>query len=137
LEHEVILLHISTDYVFDGTKDTGYLPEDKTNPINEYGKSKLQGEVHIQNILENYFIVRTSWLYSEFGNNFYNTILRKAKAGEELRITDDQKGCPTNANNLAAYMIELISNNAVNFGIHHFTDGEAMTWYGFAQKSET
>ncbi len=134
LEQKVVLIHVSTDYVFDGTKETGYLPDDKTNPINTYGKSKLKGEVYIQELLEHYFIVRTSWLYSEFGNNFYKTVLRKAKAGEDLQITDEQTGCPTDANNLAAYVLDLIKQRATNYGIQHFTDGKAMTWYGFAKR---
>lgn len=134
LHHRVTLLHISTDYVFDGRKASGYFPSDATNPINVYGQSKLQGEQHIQELLSRYFIIRTSWLYSEFGANFYKTIVRKAKAGENLRITDEQTGCPTNANHLARYLLELITQGNTDHGIHHFTDGEAMTWYDFAQR---
>ena len=134
LEYKVTLIHISTDYVFDGQKEIGYVPQDKTNPINEYGRSKLQGELHIREILDRYFIVRTSWLYSEFGKNFYKTVLQKAKAGEDLKITDEQTGCPTNANNLAAYLLNLIHTKTSNYGVHHFTDGEVMTWYGFAER---
>lgn len=135
LSLQVTLIHVSTDYVFDGTKEAGYVPSDKTNPINEYGKSKLKGELHIQELLERYFIVRTSWLYSEFGKNFYNTILSKALAGDDLQITDEQIGCPTNANNLAIYLLRLITKGAkINYGIYHFTDGEAMTWYDFAKR---
>lgn len=133
-QYQVTLLHISTDYVFDGTKASGYVVSDRTNPINAYGKSKLQGERHIQELLKRYFIVRTSWLYSEFGTNFYKTILRKARAGEDLQITDEQTGCPTNANHLAKYLLELIENQNSDYGVHHFTDGEAMTWYGFAER---
>lgn len=133
LENETTLIHISTDYVFDGEKESPYEPNDATNPINEYGKSKLKGEIHIQNLLERYFIIRTSWLYSEFGNNFYKTILRKAKAGENLKITDGQKGCPTNANNLAAHIIDLLEQDSVDYGIYHFNDGEVMTWFDFAR----
>lgn len=132
--NKVTLIHVSTDYVFDGEKETPYLPSDKTNPINEYGKSKLKGEGYIQEILEHFFIVRTSWLYSEFGKNFYKTILKKAQAGDDLQITEEQTGCPTNANNLAVYILGLLKNNSTDYGIHHFTDGEAMTWYSFAQR---
>ncbi len=133
-EHSVILIHISTDYVFDGEKETPYTIDDKPNPINEYGKSKLLGETKIQETLKNYHIVRTSWLYSEFGKNFYKTILHKAKTEKTLYITDEQMGCPTNARNLAAFIIEelILKNKA--FGMHHFTDGEAMSWYTFAKK---
>lgn len=128
------LLHISTDYVFDGEKEEPYNTIDKTNPINEYGSSKLQGEVYIQEALERYFIIRTSWLYSEFGKNFYKTIIERAKTESVLKITDQQTGCPTNANNLAEYMVNLVVSKNNNYGIHHFTDGEAMTWYDFAKR---
>tara|TARA_R110002020_G_scaffold12422_25_gene45620 strand:- start:431 stop:1201 length:771 start_codon:yes stop_codon:yes gene_type:complete len=131
--YNTTLIHISTDYVFDGEKDAPYTVKDVPNPINEYGKSKLLGEKHIQEIMDNYCIIRTSWLYSEFGKNFYKTILKKAKAGENLSVTDEQLGCPTNANNLALHIVEkLIQNN--NFGIEHFTDGYFCTWFGFAKK---
>lgn len=133
-EYLVTLIHISTDYVFDGEKETPYTTSDKTNPINEYGRSKLQGEKHIQKNLKEHFIVRTSWLYSEFGKNFYKTIIEKAKTETVLQITDEQTGCPTNANNLASYILNLITENSRTYGIHHFTDGEAMTWYDFAKK---
>jgi len=133
-EYLTSLIHISTDYVFDGEKETPYSTEDKTNPINVYGKSKLEGEKHIQKNLKEHFIVRTSWLYSEFGNNFYKTIVEKAKTETVLQITDEQTGCPTNANNLAAHILNLIAKNSRAYGIHHFTDGVAMTWYDFAEK---
>lgn len=133
-EYVVTLIHVSTDYVFDGEKETPYLTSDITNPINEYGKSKLEGEQHIQKNLKEYFIVRTSWLYSEFGKNFYKTIIEKSKTETVLQITDEQTGCPTNANNLATYILTLIAENSKNYGIHHFTDGKAMTWYDFAKR---
>ena len=83
--------------------------------------------------MEEYYIVRTSWLYhKKYGKNFYRTILDKAKKGEELRITDAQLGCPTNAVNLAKYLLNLVANSNQQFGTYHFTDGKAMSWYGFA-----
>lgn len=131
----VILIHISTDYVFDGEKSEPYTIYDIPNPINEYGKSKLKGEQYIQEILSNSFIIRTSWLYSkEYGKNFYKTILEKAKTGQELYITDEQKGCPTNTNNLARFILDLIKSDCQTFGIYHFTDNEPMSWYDFAKK---
>lgn len=131
---KTILIHISTDYVFDGEKTTPYTIKDKPNPINEYGKSKLLGEQYIQNILDQYFIIRTSWLYSKkYGNNFYKTILKKAKMGEDLFVTDAQTGCPTNTENLAAYIINLIVSNSNQYGIKHFCDNKVMTWYDFAE----
>src|SRR5690606_34649130 len=93
--HQVILFHFSTDYVFDGKKNEAYSEEDSPNAINVYGGSKLKGEKYIQDFLERYFIFRTSWLYSEFGHNFYKTILSKSEeAGVQLKITDQQTGTP-------------------------------------------
>ena len=132
--NNVFLIHISTDYVFDGEKETPYTIDDKPNPINEYGKSKLLGEQYIQNNTNQYLIIRTSWLYSEYGNNFYKTILKKAKTEKTIRVTDQQKGCPTDAKNLAQFVIEKIQLGKKENGIEHFTDGEAMTWYDFAKK---
>jgi dTDP-4-dehydrorhamnose reductase len=133
-EHNVILIHLSTDYVFDGMKGMPYTVKDTPNPINEYGKSKWEGEKYVQSILSDYFIVRTSWLYSDHGKNFYKTVLEKSKRGETLRITDEQTGCPTHAGNLSRFILELIITENLQFGIYHFTDGEAMTWYDFAEK---
>lgn len=133
-QFEVCMIHISTDYVFDGTKEGGYTTKDTPNPINVYGKSKWDGEKQVQELLDRYFIVRTSWLYSEFGKNFYTKILEKARRGETLYVTDAQKGCPTNANNLVTYLLTLITDESADYGIKHFTDGEAMTWYKFAER---
>ncbi|MEX0291177.1 MAG: dTDP-4-dehydrorhamnose reductase [Flavobacteriaceae bacterium] len=128
----VTLVHISTDYVFDGEKEEPYLPSDEANPINEYGKSKLAGELQIQKLLETFYIIRTSWLYSEYGHNFYKTILRKARHGETLYVTDEQVGCPTHAANLAQYIMDLLTGPHRAFGIIHYTDGVPMSWYQFA-----
>ncbi|EKF54451.1 dTDP-4-dehydrorhamnose reductase [Galbibacter marinus] len=129
-----ILIHISTDYVFDGEKTTPYTTTDTPNPINVYGASKLQGEHNIKKFLSQYFIIRTSWLYSrEFGKNFYRTILQKAQTEKELHIVDNQAGCPTDAENLKGYILDLIMNRSDNYGIHHFSDKEVMSWYDFAK----
>lgn len=134
-EKNIILVHISTDYVFDGEKEEPYTIEDITNPINEYGKSKLQGEKYIQEILNNYYIIRTSWLFSKrFGKNFYQTILRKIKTEKILYITDKQTGCPTEVEQLADYIFDLLLTEKPSFGLKHFTGGTAMTWYDFALK---
>lgn len=130
-----ILIHISTDYVFDGKKKEGYYPGDEPNPINVYGRTKLEGERIIQQNLERAFIIRTSWLYSKkYGPNFYLTILQKAKKGEKLTVTDSQRGCPTDALHLARHILELIKTGSNEYGISHFTDGEVMSWYGFAEE---
>ena len=133
--NNVVLIHISTDYVFDGAKKAPYTTQDKPNPINEYGKSKLLGEQYIQQILKKYYIVRTSWLYSEFGTNFYKTILKKAQTEPVIYVTDREIGCPTNANNLTKYILEVMVLGNNDYGIYHFTDGKAMTWFSFAEKT--
>ena len=128
------LIHISTDYVFDGKKKQGYLPTDKPNPINIYGKTKLEGERAIQEGMEKFFIIRTSWLYSKnYPPNFYLTILDKARKGEPLSVTDTQRGCPTDAANLAHHILEKIQSGSDDYGISHFTDRVPMTWYEFAR----
>ena len=133
-QNRTCLIHISTDYVFDGEKAEGYLPSDVPNPINEYGKSKLLGEKYIQESMNYYRIIRTSWLYSEYGNNFYKTILGKINSGQALRITDEQSGNPTNANNLAKFILNTLQDNTCNRSIQHFCDNETMTWYQFAER---
>lgn len=131
-KYNVILFHISTDYVFDGLKTTPYTPEDEPNPLNVYGRSKLEGERRIQQICEKYFIIRTSWLYSEFGKNFYKTIRERVEKGETLQVTDRETGCPTNANDLAVFLMNMVSSNFKKYGIYHFCGEKAMTWYEFA-----
>lgn len=133
--HQITLVHISTDYVFDGEKETPYTIEDKTNPINEYGRSKLMGEEYIHNILPNHYIIRTSWLYSKkYGHNFYRTVLQKAREGQELRITDTQRGCPTDTESLTRFILMEVLTGHLPYGTYHFTDGKPMTWYGFAKQ---
>lgn len=133
--YNVKLIHISTDYVFDGEKKEPYTIHDIPNPINEYGKSKLLGEKYIQEILKDYLIIRTSWLYSKIhGKNFYKTILKKAVAGEILNITDEQIGCPTDTENLAIFIINQLIYQKIKFGILHFSDQTVMSWYEFAKK---
>ncbi|MEL4307317.1 dTDP-4-dehydrorhamnose reductase [Joostella sp. CR20] len=133
--NHTILIHISTDYVFDGEKGTPYSIDDITNPINEYGKSKLKGEQYIQDILDKYFIIRTSWLYSkEFGKNFYKTILDKAQKGVEIRVVDSQVGCPTGVVNLHRYVKDIVEGKNTLYGIKHYCDGEVLSWYDFARK---
>jgi dTDP-4-dehydrorhamnose reductase len=130
-----ILIHISTDYVFDGEKKEPYTVNDLPNPINEYGKSKLLGEQYIQGVLGKYFVIRTSWLYSKkYGKNFYRAILEKAKSGKELTVTTQQTGCPTDTVNLSIFIFQLIKSRNNNFGLYHFCDGKAMTWYDFANQ---
>lgn len=131
---KAILIHVSTDYVFDGTKKTPYVETDATHPLNVYGASKLQGEKAIESTMENYFIIRTSWLYSQYGHNFLKSILKFSEQKKELTITTEQIGTPTNANDLAAAIIHIIVSESKAFGIYHFSnDGEA-TWFDFAKE---
>lgn len=128
------LIHISTDYVFDGTLDGPYTPADPPNPLNVYGASKLAGERTIQAVGGTYSIVRTSWLYSHYGNNFYTKLLAQVNAGKTLRVTADQKGCPTRAEDLAAHLLTGIANQQLPKGISHFCGNEVMTWLDLARE---
>lgn len=132
-KNDVVLLHVSTDYVFDGKKGTPYVETDITNPINVYGASKLKGEQYIEEIGGNYFIFRTSWLYSQHGHNFLNTILKYGKEGKALTITTEQTGTPTNANDLAAVLLEVIASNSEAYGLYHFSNKGEATWFDFAE----
>lgn len=126
------LVHISTDYVFDGEIDRHYVETDKTNPVGFYGLSKLKGEIFIEEILkENYLIVRTSWLYGPNGNNFVKTIIRLAREREELNIVGDQFGTPTYTINLAHAVVNLIKCNAQ--GMFNYSDNGEISWYDFAE----
>ncbi|RIV44620.1 dTDP-4-dehydrorhamnose reductase [Flagellimonas pelagia] len=134
-DNGAVLIHISTDYVFDGKKKGPYTIKDETNPINEYGNSKLKGEQYIKELLEKYYILRTSWLYSKkYGHNFYRTIVKRASEGQDLHITDEQIGCPTNTESLVGFITENLLNEEKPFGIYHVTDGKPMTWYDFAEQ---
>ena len=133
-ENDVVLLHISTDYVFDGKKRTPYLETDPANPLNVYGASKLKGEEYIQQICEKYFIVRTSWLYSQYGNNFLKTILKYAEEGKPLTITTEQTGTPTNANDLAKALLQVIAQDSTDYGVYHYSNSGETTWFGFAEE---
>ena len=133
-KHKTVLIHISTDYVFDGSSISNYKEDDKTNPINVYGASKLKGEQYIQSIIGYHFIFRTSWLYSEFGHNFYKTIVNKAAENAALNITTAQKGTPTNANHLAELLVKIIKEENKNYGLYHYSNAGETTWYGFAKE---
>lgn len=127
----VTLVQISTDFVFDGEKNTPYIPLDIANPINVYGASKLRGEEYVQQILKQYYIVRTSWLYSDFGSNFKKTMLRLSETRDEISVVDDQIGCPTDAVDLSAFLMRLIDDNS-NYGIYHFSGDKVCSWFDFA-----
>ncbi len=131
--NNIPLIHVSTDYVFDGTKTSPYQVTDPVNPINVYGASKLAGEQYVQELCSRYFIVRTSWLYSEYGHNFFKTILKHANAGNPLTITTEQLGSPTNANDLAVALLTIANSGSNAYGVYHFSNEGEATWYDFAE----
>ena len=126
------LIHISTDYVFDGTKEGSYLETDLPNPINIYGKSKLKGEKNIAETLKAHFIIRTAWLYGKNGNNFVRTMLKLFKEKSEVKVVDDQWSSPTYAYDLAEAVIRIIDIDPVTFGLYHFTNEGRTNRHQFA-----
>ena len=138
-KHKTVLLHVSTDFVFDGNHNTPHLENHPTNPINVYGASKLAGEKLIPTVLDQFFIIRTSWVFSEYGKNFLNTMLRLADQKSEINVVHDQKGCPTHALDLAKALLTIITKTADQsvqnaFGIYHFSNKNETNWFEFAQK---
>ena len=131
------LVHVSTDYVFSGTKAGAYLEDDPTDPQSTYGRSKLCGEIAVREIYpENSYIVRTAWLYSQFGGNFVKTMLRRALAHQPVRVVDDQHGQPTLALDLAHHLVAIVTSN-VPKGIYHGTNSGEATWFEFAREIYT
>ena len=127
-----VLIHISTDFVFDGTKRTPYTEEDMPNPLSVYGKSKLKGEEHVQESCDRHFIVRTSWLYSEYGNNFVKKMLRLAETRKQISVVNDQIGSPTYAGDLAELILKIISSESTAYGLYHYSNLGEISWYDFA-----
>lgn len=130
------IIHLSTDYVFNGQKSTAYVEEDLAAAINVYGTTKWQGEEQIRRIAAQHIILRVSWIYGFYGHNFVKTMLRLARAREALTIVADQRGCPTAAKEIAVaiqHIIESIANGQQKWGTYHFCNGPATSWYEFAQ----
>jgi dTDP-4-dehydrorhamnose reductase len=128
-----LLVHYSTDYIFDGLKQQPYVEEDKPNPQSIYGKSKLAGEDLIRQHCPNHLILRTSWLFGRHGVNFIRTILNAAQKGAPLRIVNDQKGSPTYSKDLAAYTIRMIAAGCR--ATYHLTNSGACTWYELGSRA--
>ena len=133
-----LLVHYSTDYVFDGAKTDPYTESDEPNPLSIYGRTKLAGEQAIQAVGPAHYILRTSWVYAAEGANFLNTILRLARERPELRIVNDQTGAPTWAQAIAEMTARLLAtgmagNADPHYGLYHMTAAGAVTWFGFAQ----
>lgn len=134
IEYKTILIHVSTDYVFDGDTNLPYSEDDFTNPIGVYGESKRKGEELALELNPKTIILRTSWLYSEFNKNFVKTMLNLFSQKTELGIVADQFGQPTNANDLAAAIMDIIGNPHKTYGIFHFSNYPETTWFEFAKK---
>ena len=133
-ENDVCLIHISTDYVFDGRNYVPYKEEDKTNPINAYGDSKLKGEQSILSIKPKSIIIRTSWVYSEYGQNFVKTMLNLTKSKNSLRVIYDQIGTPTYAKDLASAILDIIKQPLQDkVEIYHYSNEGVCSWYDFAK----
>ncbi len=137
-----LLIHYSTDYVFDGTKGIPYTEKDQPNPINVYGKSKLEGDCAIDQVSANSIVLRTSWVYSTHGSNFMNTMLRLANEREELNVVDDQVGCPTSAKYIAEitksilkHKLESKNNDLEDWeSVYNLSTTTPTTWYEFAKQ---
>ncbi len=127
------VIHISTDYVFDGTNHRPYRESDKVNPISQYGTTKRKGETALLALAPEALIIRTAWLYSTFGNNFVKTMLRLADSQPEIKVVSDQVGTPTYARDLAAAIAKILHSHQWVPGIFHFTDEGAASWYDFAK----
>ncbi|MBK42668.1 MAG: dTDP-4-dehydrorhamnose reductase [Flavobacteriaceae bacterium] len=135
-QKNIKLVHISTDYVFDGNTKNPYLENDETKPLSVYGKTKLDGELAIKKINpKNSIVLRTSWLYSKSGKNFYSTMIRLSRANDHINVVSDQTGSPTNAKDLATIILKIlpkIDNSSVE--IYHYSNEGACSWYDFAKK---
>ncbi|NBB30520.1 dTDP-4-dehydrorhamnose reductase [Cellulophaga sp. BC115SP] len=131
-EFDATLIHISTDFVFEGNQTGLLTEEDIANPVGIYGLTKLEGEIAIQEATQKYFTLRTSWLYSEFANNFVKTMIRLGKERSELGVIVDQVGSPTYAVDLAEVIIHIIQNQSTAYGLYHYSNEGVTSWYDFA-----
>ena len=136
-EQGLALIHVSTDYVFDGTKKEPYAESDPVSPLGVYGQSKAAGEEEIRKILPAHIIIRTAWLYGVHGNNFVKTMLRLGKEQEVIRVVADQVGCPTCAADLAGAILiiaeKIAAGNQIQWGTYHYCGAGAASWHGFAE----
>jgi len=130
---KIPFVHISTDYVFDGSKDGAYFESDKVSPLGVYGETKLAGEKAVTDTCEKYYILRTSWVFSAHGNNFVKTMLRLGADRETLGIVADQRGKPTSAKEIAKTIYEMLTSKKQAWGIYNIAQPESTTWFGFAE----
>ncbi|OQD43681.1 dTDP-4-dehydrorhamnose reductase [Croceivirga radicis] len=132
--HDVVLLHISTDFVFDGFLNEPYREKDIARPLGFYGDSKYKGERYIAENLPEHFIFRTSWLYSEYGHNFLKTMIKLGDEKEELSIVYDQLGTPTYTEDLVEVMLHIIELGSTAYGVYHYSNEGVASWYDFAKE---
>ena len=128
------VIHLSTDYVFDGTKNYPLPEEEPTDPKSVYGESKLAGEKALQECNRRHFIIRTAWLYGREGANFVYTMLRLMREKESIKVVDDQIGSPTWTFDLASLILRILETDSDDYGIYHFSGGGQTSWYGFARE---
>lgn len=133
-EKNAKLIHFSTDYVFNGFKHSEYCEDDETNPESIYGKSKLQGELNIKEEWDKSFIFRISWLFGKNGNNFVYTMLRLFEEKDEVKVVCDQWGSPTYSKELSKFIIKIVKQNPVQYGVYHFSCEGKTSWYEFAKR---
>jgi dTDP-4-dehydrorhamnose reductase len=133
LEIDARLIHISTDYVFDGKKKEAYTESDQPNPQNVYGRSKLKGERNIEQTMSNYYILRTAWLYGTHGHNFVHTMLRLFNERDRVQVVSDQWGSPTYTMDLAQAILTIINKDSSEYGVYHVTNEGRTNWYEFAK----
>ncbi len=135
---DIPLLHLSTDYVFDGTKQGAWVESDPVAPLGVYGESKAEGEAVLHRLWPKHVILRTSWVFSATGNNFVKTMLRLGRERDELGVVDDQRGCPTSARSIAAVLLEisqrLLAGENIEWGTYHYCNSPPTTWYAFARE---
>ena len=131
-ERDIPLVHFSTDYIFDGTKEGPYTIYDEPNPLGAYGRSKLLGEKYILWLLRKFYLIRTSWLFGHHGRNFIETMLELGQRQKTISVVSDQRGCPTWTRHLAEAVVALIQTG--RYGIYHITNSEPATWFDFAQE---
>ncbi len=132
---DALLIHVSTDYIFDGAKTDAYVEDDQPNPLNVYGASKLLGEQLVQKYCDKYLILRTSWVFSAYGKNFVKTIFEAAKKRETLQVVNDQFGMPTYAGHLSSAICSIINRyqaRAIDYGVFHYADAPVASWYDLA-----
>lgn len=131
--HNTRFIQISTDFVFDGGRGSGYSEIDKTAPLSVYGRTKLEGEQAVAAALAEHFVIRTSWLYSEYGQNFMKTMLRLGSERDALNVVSDQIGTPTYGGDLATLVLKIIAADSRAYGVYHYSNEGVASWYDFAK----